>query len=199
LALLAQHDVHAVFRMHQKQIVDFTLGRPHVEPGRHSPKGQRSRPRSRWIKPLSHQDQGVDWLKPTTIPEWMTPQPYAPLPESLQARERRYQVHQKDFRVKTMTLLTTLIDAQRYRVEDIANLFLSRWGIETNVAHLKTTMGLDVLKCKTVHGVRKEWIVCALIYHLVRLVMARGKASTCRHGSHEFYGGDALACVCPRR
>jgi hypothetical protein len=33
-------------------------------------------------------------------------------------------------------------------------------------------MGLDVLKCKTVDGVLKELIVFALIYNLVRLVMA---------------------------
>jgi hypothetical protein len=34
-------------------------------------------------------------------------------------------------------------------------------------------MGLDVLKCKTVEGVLKELIVFALIYNLVRLVMAQ--------------------------
>jgi len=34
-------------------------------------------------------------------------------------------------------------------------------------------MGLDVLKCKTVDGVLKELIVFALIYNLVRLVMAQ--------------------------
>ncbi len=50
LALLAQRGVHAVFRMPQKQIVDFTPGRPHVEPGTHSPKGQAGLPRSRWRK-----------------------------------------------------------------------------------------------------------------------------------------------------
>jgi hypothetical protein len=32
LALLVQAGVHAVFRIHQKHIVDFTPGRPHVEP-----------------------------------------------------------------------------------------------------------------------------------------------------------------------
>jgi hypothetical protein len=34
-------------------------------------------------------------------------------------------------------------------------------------------MGLDVLKCQTVDGVLKELIVFALIYNLVRLVMAQ--------------------------
>jgi hypothetical protein len=173
LALLVQKGVHAVFRMHQKQIVDFTPGRPHVEPGKQSPKGQRGSPRSRWVKPLGKHDHVVHWLRPTTIPQWMTPQQYAQLPESLEVRELRYRVHQKGFRVTTITLVTTLVDAERYSVEDLADLFLARWGIETNFGHLKTTMGLDVLKCKTVNGVLKELIVFALIYNLVRLVMGQ--------------------------
>jgi hypothetical protein len=53
----------------------------------------------------------------------------------------------------------------------LASLYFARWGIETNLGHLKTTMGLAVLKCHTVDGVLKELIVFALIYNLVRLVM----------------------------
>ena len=34
-------------------------------------------------------------------------------------------------------------------------------------------MGLDVLKCKTVHGILQELMVFALIYNLVRLVMGQ--------------------------
>jgi hypothetical protein len=111
LALLAQRGVHALFRMHQKQIVDFTPGRPHVKPGQRSAKGQRGLPRSRWVKALGPQDQVVDWLKPVTIPDWMTPQQYTALPEHLRVRELRYRVEQKGFRVQTITLVTTLLDS----------------------------------------------------------------------------------------
>jgi hypothetical protein len=173
LALLAQRGVHAVVRMHQKQIVNFTPGRPHVEPGKRSAKGQKGLPRSRWVRQLGPQDQVVYWLKPVTCPEWMTPEQYAELPEHLRVRELRYRVQPKGFRVKTITLVTTLVDAERYRAEDLANLFFARWGIETNLAHLKTTMGLDVLKCKTVNGVLKELTVLALIYNCIRLVMVQ--------------------------
>lgn len=126
LALLASHGVHAVFRMHPKQIVDFTPGRPHVEPGKRGAKGQKGLPRSRWVHQLGKQDQIVHGLKPTTIPQWMTPQQYAALPESLEVRELRYSVHQKGFRVKSITLVTTLLNAQLYSLKDIAELFLAR-------------------------------------------------------------------------
>src|SRR5262245_15314742 len=72
-----------------------------------------------------------------------------------------------------ITLVTTLVDAELYSIEALPQLYSVRWGIETNCAHLKTTVGLDVLKCKTVDGVLKELMVCALIYNLVRLVMGQ--------------------------
>jgi hypothetical protein len=173
LALLAQGGVHAVLRMHQNLLVHFTPGRLHVEPGKRGAKGQKGRPRSRWVRQLGPQDQVVYWLKPATCPEWMSPQQYAELPEHLRLRELRYRVQPKGFRVKTITLVTTRVDAERYRVEDLADLFLARWGIETSLGHLKTTMGLDVLKCKTVNGVLKELTVFALIYNCIRLVMVQ--------------------------
>ena len=170
LALLVQAGVHAVFRMHQKQIVDFTPGRPHVEP-RTRGKGHKGQPRSGWLQQLGKHDQLVQWLKPLSCPQWMAKEQFAHLPDCLEVRALQYRVHQKGFRVTTITLVTTLLDAEIYPVEALAKLYWARWGIETNFAHLKTTMGLDVLKCKTVDGVLKELIVFALIYNLVRMVM----------------------------
>lgn len=170
LALLCQRGVHGVFRMHQKQLVDFTPGRPHVVPG-HEQAGQKGKPRSRWITRLGKQDQIVEWLKPTTCPSWMSKEQFDKLPGHLRLRELRYRTQRPGFRVQTVTLVTTLLQPHIYSLEALAALFLTRWRIETNFAHLKTTMGLDVLKCKTVCGVLKELIVFALIYNLVRLVM----------------------------
>jgi Transposase DDE domain len=172
LALLVQAGVHAVFRMHQKQIVDFTPGRSHVEPARRG-KGPKGQPRSGWLQQLGKHDQLVQWLKPLACPQWMEATQFAHVPDRLEVRELRYQVHRKGFRVKSITLVTTLLDATSYTVEALAQLYWARWGIETNFAHLKTTMGLNVLKCKTVDGVLKELIVFALIYNLVRLVMVQ--------------------------
>jgi hypothetical protein len=45
------------------------------------------------------------------------------------------------------------------------------WNIELNLRHLKQTMKMDVLKCRTVDGVLKELAVYALVYNLVRVVM----------------------------
>ena len=67
--------------------------------------------------------------------------------------------------------MTTLLDAEVYPASELAKAYGLRWQIEVNLKHLKTTMGLDVLSCKTYEGVLKELIVFSLVYNLVRVVM----------------------------
>ena len=55
--------------------------------------------------------------------------------------------------------------------EDLAAAYGLRWTVETNFAHLETTMKMDVLHCKTVQGVLKELTMFLLVYNLVRMVM----------------------------
>jgi len=171
LALLWQRGVHGLLRIHQRTIVDFTPGRAHVHPAGGKSDRKKGVPRSRWLKQLGATDQLVEWFKPPTKPEWMSAEQYAALPASIVVRELRYAIHQKGFRPKEITLVTTLLDEERYSPDDLADLFLQRWEVETNIGHLKTTMKLDVLKCKTVEGVLRELQVFALIYNMTRQVM----------------------------
>jgi len=171
LALLLQRGVHGLLRIHQRMIVDFTPGRWHVVPGRGKSDRKKGIPRSRWIKRLGPTDQIVEWFKPVDKPSWMSAAQYATLPTSLVVRELRYSIHEKGFRPQQITLVTTLLDAETYSPDELAEQFHRRWEIETNFGHLKTTMKLDVLKCKTVDGVLRELQVFALIYNMVRQVM----------------------------
>jgi Transposase DDE domain len=88
-------------------------------------------------------------------------------------REVRYHIGRPGFRTRQITLVTTLLDAGSYRVADLAALYHQRWQVETSLAHLKTTMRMDVLHCKTVSGVLKELTVFAIVYNLVRMVMCQ--------------------------
>ena len=51
------------------------------------------------------------------------------LPDRLEVRELQDRVHRKGFRVQTLTLVTNLLDATRYPVEALAQLYSTRWGI----------------------------------------------------------------------
>lgn len=171
LALLLLRGVHGLLRIHQRMIVDFTSGRAHVHPCCVKTASTKGMPRSRWLKQLGATDQIVEWLKPKDKPRWMNAQQFAALPASIVVRELRYTIHEKGFRPKEITLVTTLLDSERYSLSRLADLFRQRWEIETNFRHLKITMKMDVLKCKTVEGVLRELQVFALIYNMVRQVM----------------------------
>jgi hypothetical protein len=171
LALLMSQGVHAVFRLHQKQIVDFTPGRAHVGPRqKRVPKGM---PRSRWIHACGLMDQVVEYFKPARRPEWMSEAEYGALPESITVRELRYRITAPGFRTREVTLVTTLLDAEAYPADALAELYGTRWRVEENLKALKQTMKMDVLKCKTVDGVLKELTVYAVAYNLVRVAMGQ--------------------------
>jgi hypothetical protein len=88
-------------------------------------------------------------------------------------REVRDHIDRPGFRTHQITLVTTLLDAAVYCVDDLAELFRLRWQVETSLAHLKTRMQMEIWHCKTVPGVLKELTVFAIIDNLVRLVMCQ--------------------------
>jgi hypothetical protein len=173
LALLAQAGVHAVLRVGARQIVDFTPGRPCVKPSVRRTPAVKGIPRSRWLTALGVQDQLVAWLKPMSCPSWLTRETLAALPKTLELREVRYHIGRPGFRTREITLVTTLLDAESYRVADLTALYHQRWRVETSPAQLKTSMQMDVLHGKTVPGVRKELTVFAIVYNLIRMAMCQ--------------------------
>jgi hypothetical protein len=167
LALLFGRRMHALFRCHQQQIVSFRVGRKHTK----QRKPHKGLPRSRYVRRLGRRDQVVEYSKPKSKPTWMAPEEYAALPETLLVRELRYSTPQRGVRTRVVTLVTTLLDPVKYPTGALQELYRSRWQIEGNFRHLKTTMGMEVMHCKRVDGVLKELCVFAIAYNLVRLTM----------------------------
>lgn len=113
----------------------------------------------------------VEWIKPKKAPNWITAKEYAELPGHLVVRQLRYPVERPGFRTKEVTLATTLLDADLYPLLALAELYRQRWQAEQHLRELKTTLHMDVLRCKTVDGVLKELHVFALVYNLARVVL----------------------------
>ena len=170
LWMLGKMSVDAVFRMHQRQIVDFTPHRRHRRKS-DGKKRQRGLPTSRFVKKLGHQDQLVEWVRPQTRPAWMSAELFLLQPATLLVRELRYPIAIKGHRTREVSIATTLLDPMRYPKRQIARLYGLRWEIETNFRHLKTTMKMEHLKCQSADGAMKELMVIALVYNLVRAAM----------------------------
>ena len=53
-------------------------------------------------------------------------------------------------------MVTTLTDEEKNTAESLAELYGIRWRVVQNLRDLKQTLGMDILKCKSVDGVMKE-------------------------------------------
>ena len=103
----------------------------------------------------------------------MAAQQFGSLRHTIDVRELRYRITHRGFRTRQVKLVTTLLDSETYPLKELARLYFERWQIEVNFGHLKQTMGMDVLRCRSVEGVMKELWMFVLAYNLVRGVMIR--------------------------
>src|SRR6516165_10240372 len=155
MAMLKQRGVDCVCRLTSHRTADFRQGRR-----------------------LGKDDHIVKWIKPTK-PRSIDTKTYNTLPEFLMIRECRVRIAQPGFRVKTIIVATTLLDADEFTKDDLAQLYRARWNAELDLRSLKRTLQMDVLRCKTPELVRKELWTHVLAYNLIRTIMAQ--AAT-KHG-----------------
>lgn len=121
---------------------------------------------------LGKGDHIVRWPKPSPIRSLDLPA-YRALPRFLTVRECRITIQQPGFRSKSIVVVTTLLDPDEYPKEEIGELYRARWNAELDLRSIKTTMQMDILRCKTPELVRKEIWTHLLAYNLLRTMMAQ--------------------------
>lgn len=120
---------------------------------------------------LGKYDHLILWTRPPQ-PKWMAQQAYDQIPTTLMLREIRYWVIEKGRRTKSVTIITTLLDHHRYDKESIAELYGFRWNVETDLGHIKTSLNLWHVRCKSPTMVRRELWTTLLAYNLIRTTAA---------------------------
>ena len=120
---------------------------------------------------LGPDDHLVKWRKPTKPAEGMTKSDFAALPEELVVREVRVAIDVPGFRVRSLVVVTTLLDACLFPPKEIAALYRQRWQVEVNLRSIKSVMHMDVLRCLTPEMVRKEIWAHLLAYNLLRSLL----------------------------
>jgi hypothetical protein len=85
----------------------------------------------------------------------------------------RFQLSCPGYRPESVTLVTTLLDAQKYPAPDIAQLYARRWKIERWFRDIKTSLGMEVLRCKSPQMLHKELEMFFIAYNLIRCLMAQ--------------------------
>lgn len=99
------------------------------------------------------------------------------LPEEMVMRQIKVSVEMKGFRTQGFYLITTLLDPIAYPADELAELYFRRWDVELFFRHIKTTMGMDVLRCKSSEMVRKEILMHFIAYNCIRRLMCEAAQS----------------------
>jgi putative transposase len=147
LALLMLREVDVCTRLHQRRCGDLRRG-----------------------KRLGKHDRLVSWQRPQR-PPWMDAETYATIPQRLVLRMIRFNIFVPGRRTRSITVVTTLVDPQKYSAEAIAELYGYRWNVELDIRQIKQTLNLDHLRCKTPAMVRPEFWTTLLAYNLIRRII----------------------------
>ena len=154
LALLGLRQILGVFRLHQARAADLRKG-----------------------KRLGKNDRRFTWQKPVQKPRWLPQSWWKQVPAELNVRVIRFQLPRKGYRPDSVTLVTTLLDPQKYPAAEIARLYARRWKIELWFRDIKTSMGMEVLRCKSPQMVHKELEMFFIAYNLISCLMVQAATS----------------------
>jgi hypothetical protein len=150
MAGLPLQQVDVVARVHQARKVDF-----------------------RKSKRLARHDALFTWTKGQRRTDVFSAREWDLLPGQITVRVIRFAAHIRGFRSRRLTLVTTLLDAALYPAEEIIALYARRWRLELCLRDLKTTMGMEQLRCKSPEMAEKELLAYLIGHNLVRCVIAQ--------------------------
>lgn len=125
---------------------------------------------------LGPNERLVTWKKGPQRPVYLPPAEWAALPQTLLVRVLRVRVEQPGFRTRTLVLVTTLLDPVAYPGAEIIAAYLRRWRLEMCLDDLKTTLGLEHLRCQSPALIQRELLSRLVLHNLVRAVMAEAAA-----------------------
>ena len=114
------------------------------------------------------EDKRVALKRPKFNSDRFTREQWEALPKFLHVRMIRYQT---DGRNEEITIITTLLNQERYPARSIAELYGFRWNCELDIRSLKTVMGMEELRCRSPQMLRREIYNYLLAYNLVRAAM----------------------------
>ena len=172
---LAKNDVVVGDRGFGSFVVVYLLGLAGVDfIGRSARKVDGRRRRRR----LGPNDWVVHWSRPARRSAVMSPSEWTLVPKFLEVRIVRGSLWRPGFRVRQVTAVTTLLDAQLYPAHQILEAYAQRWRLELCFDDLKTTLGMEMLSCQSPEMIDKELHLHFIAHNLVRLVAAQ---AACTH------------------
>lgn len=104
-------------------------------------------------------------------PDWMEDDLYALMPDQLKLREFCVSIERSGFKSRKISITTSLINPNNDSKEELGCLYACRWAVELNLRDIKTTLSMDMLRCKTPSMIEKEIWIHLLAYNAIRKIM----------------------------
>jgi len=130
----------------------------------------------RRLKRLGRGDWLVVWKKGCNPSLWLPNLIWLALPKEITVRVVRGSCYVKGFRMRRVTLVTTLLDPERYPAREILQAYLRRWRLEMCLDDLKTTLGMEMLRSRSPQMLQKEIYAYLIAHNLLRCLMAQAAA-----------------------
>jgi hypothetical protein len=127
----------------------------------------------RRVQRLGPGDWLVAWEKGCNPSLWLPSRLWALLPKEITVRIVRGSCSVKGFRVRRVTLVTTLLDPEQYPAREILHSYLRRWRLEMCLDDLKTTLELEMLRARSPQMLQKEIYAHLIAHNLIRCTMAQ--------------------------
>ena len=129
--------------------------------------------KAKTIKRFSETDYLVCWLKGKrrSKSKWMSLEQWEQMPDELIVRYVDVKVAVAGFRTKALTVSTTLLDNKKYPADQLVELYRRRWMAELFLRDIKTTMRMEILRCKTPEMIHKEFLIFIIVYNLIRALV----------------------------
>ena len=127
----------------------------------------------RRLQRLGPNDWLIQWKKGYNPSPWMSLLQWQGLPATLTLRAVKGCLYQKGFRVRQVTVITTLLDATAYPAQEILYAYLRRWRLEMCLDDLKTTLQMETLRSRSPEMAQKELFTRLIAHNLIRCTMAQ--------------------------
>jgi hypothetical protein len=113
------------------------------------------------------------WDKPAKASPLLRWSEWLGLPSQLTVRVVRVRIQRPGFRIRQLTVVTTLLDPALYPADEILEAYLKRWRLEMCFDDLKTTLHMESLTCLTPKMVHKELLVFLTAHNFLRWLMVQ--------------------------
>jgi hypothetical protein len=128
----------------------------------------------RRLKRLRRNDWLVCWKKTSSCASpWLSALQRAALPAEMTLRAVKGSCYQKGFRVRRVTVVTTLLDPELYPAQEILQAYLRRWRLEMCLDDLKTSLQMEFMRGRTPQMVLKEMYTRLIAHNLLRCTLAQ--------------------------